>query len=777
MQISLYGKEFNISNRMIQEYHDLMEMADLAKKVTCAFLEEYDVCCTLSTAIERLPELKHKYYLGVAKHDLDVLRDADILGYDYTAEDYLAETGSRCVSLDNVYYDLLAAYKRLNHEQQAAERYRDMRKESRGRLIGGGFSISGALKGIAIAETFNILTGAAHSLYNMADGAFTDSDIAYRKGKIYENARNLAANAVFDDVIEMMYARYDRMGYTPLYSYDNRKAHNIKNAVDNGEVPSAKLPGQVAEVLYRMPYEDQLYFWAFDLLGDSNGELEQYAKLFGKEYVVATPKVFGKEYRKIYEKYGENPFFPHLIENPTLSLPAMFSQMYEEAVAGYKLPHCYLPTHSSFTRKCAEFQTVLKHYGYDLNETGKCFAVFNPDEKCCIALTETAFCTNNRLFLTPAWEKIDSLEVANNIIEISGSGALAVKADVKEACLFILMAQILLLKKKYGLGTRNNTKRLNAKTITDAKFAQELQKVMKLVQSKHPFSGSIYYIGEREEKFRNAQAEYVHFRKDEFPLLCYDATLLGGAEDGLIATTKGIHLHNMMEDAVYFPWEDLQIKVERNEKLYLNQKCVNTAGLRSSDFRSLVAVIRILQIKREVFNAFYDGFSAEACGPSALIEQCKENPSMLSGNYVCWYDEDDVTIHDKFAFIAGDSFSRQPSEFYVALLDVSEGEDGSVQFLLTTDRIMYCPVFASTETFLYRDIKNISLSANDKGQLAIALTVQSAQNQGRFIVAGKVELRKLHAPSHAKELYVLLKMCSNHFQLKRDGFIAAFTQL
>ena len=337
-EIVLYGKKLSVTQSMIQECHDLIKVANYAKIVSLAFLKGYDACGTLPNVTKQLPALKYKHYFGVAESNVKALRDADILGYDYTAEDYLAETADRCVALDNVYYDLLATYKRLNHEKQAAERYREMRKESRGRLIGGGFGIVGALKGIVMAEAFNLVTGAAHSLYNMADGTFTDSEIASRMRKIYETGRNLATNAVFDDVVEMMFALYDRINYTPVYSFDNRKALNIKNAVDNGEVPPAKLPGQVAEVLYRMPYDDSLYFWAFDLLGDPDGELEQYAKLFDKAHIVATPKVFGQEYRKIYEKYGKNPFFPRLIENPQLSLPSMFSQMYEEAVAGYDLP-------------------------------------------------------------------------------------------------------------------------------------------------------------------------------------------------------------------------------------------------------------------------------------------------------------------------------------------------------------------------------------------------------------------------------------------------------
>lgn len=125
-------------------------------------------------------------------------------------------------------------------------------------------------------------------------------------------------------------------------------------------------------------------------------------------------------------------------------------------------------------------------------------------------------------------------------------------------------------------------------------------KNLKILQNKPEFnmSGLYYYCDEQnksKEKFAKALASYVHLKygenKGEYPLICYDDTMFGSAEDGFTVTTKGIYWHNLGEDGeflVEFP--DLHLKcVKKN--LYFNDMKISTAGLNEKKVENLRELI------------------------------------------------------------------------------------------------------------------------------------------------------------------------------------------
>lgn len=65
-----------------------------------------------------------------------------------------------------VFEDIDYKYNVICNGTEAAEYYRKIRKATRGRLVGGGFGLDGAVKGIATAGAINMMTGAAHSAFN-----------------------------------------------------------------------------------------------------------------------------------------------------------------------------------------------------------------------------------------------------------------------------------------------------------------------------------------------------------------------------------------------------------------------------------------------------------------------------------------------------------------------------------------------------------------------------------------------------------------------------------
>lgn len=596
-EVNLFGEKLNVTSEMLEEYNALMKSTELARVAAEKALEAYDSCGNLDSAVKAFPSVRKELYLNIASIYLGILREAEVVGYDIAAEDLLDEVDAECSTINDVYYDLVAAYMKLQKDKVQAERYREMRKESRGRIIGGGFGIIGALEGMAIAGVVNTLTGAAHSLYNMADGAFSDSDISSKKREIYTAARDRVAKAVFEDVLGMFYFCSAKMGIKPFYFYENKGAQNIKKAIDHGEVPKERILREVAKVLYRMPYDDKLYFWAVGLVGENPklwDELLEYAKLFDKEYVVQTKLLFLDDADTIYKLYIGNQFYKLFIKAPGMSFLDTARQMYEKV----KVSSIYLQNSSEFGKHRDACLRYLRAYDYSFEDDENCFLIYQPTENFYIALTETHIYITNPKCIATLWQDIQAYKTTSKGLVFYIDDGRIISPSNEDVDIFADMFGILWLKRGGSLGVEDNTEKLNEQRERHAQFVGKIVKEMKELSTRLPSSNYLYYYGiGNEDKFRGAIAEYANLRKNEVPLICYDDTIFGGAEDGFLVTTKGIHLHNDgMTSEEFFSWSDLHTIKPSNDGtvIYLNDKKAYSRGI-SEKAQTFVAILHQLK--------------------------------------------------------------------------------------------------------------------------------------------------------------------------------------
>lgn len=75
----------------------------------------------------------------------------------------------------------------IHDMQEQAEYARELRKASRGRVVGGGFGVSGALKGMAFAGAANLASGSMHSVANAFGNARTRNEIAKQEAALFKN--------------------------------------------------------------------------------------------------------------------------------------------------------------------------------------------------------------------------------------------------------------------------------------------------------------------------------------------------------------------------------------------------------------------------------------------------------------------------------------------------------------------------------------------------------------------------------------------------------------
>lgn len=98
-------------------------------------------------------------------------------------------------------------YNVICYGTEAAEYYRKIRKESRRKLIGGGLGLEGAIKGIATAGAINIMTGAAHSVFNFAGNVKSELKKIKALEKLFGRSMKEKVETVFQSTVRWAYLK------------------------------------------------------------------------------------------------------------------------------------------------------------------------------------------------------------------------------------------------------------------------------------------------------------------------------------------------------------------------------------------------------------------------------------------------------------------------------------------------------------------------------------------------------------------------------------------
>lgn len=179
-------------------------------------------------------------------------------------------------------------------DTKALAEYRELRKANRGRLIGGGFGIKGAAKGIMIAGAGNIITGAAHGIINGIGNVISSIKEIDKKKKLFESPYVLEAlsvtlgRTVFN--IHLLLVQYlIEEGYAVDFISDEdiKTAEAIIENIKDREVTEEKAKEIFLQTLKLNPYEEEIYFYIIKQCGDEQKEVEAIADFFEvdiKEY-------------------------------------------------------------------------------------------------------------------------------------------------------------------------------------------------------------------------------------------------------------------------------------------------------------------------------------------------------------------------------------------------------------------------------------------------------------------------------------------------------------
>lgn len=180
---------------------------------------------------------------------------------------------------------LLEQYQAICQAAQNERERRAYRKETRMRLEGGGFGLTGALTAIAKAGAFNITSGAAHSAFNAVGNALTGAAEKRQLKTLFQSrATRDAMKQAYDNAFSTLMAFVThRLGGSELTKSDVEKGKLILANIESGRIAGAQIPHAILEGLLANPFNEELYKAYMKYVPDTNGRLNKIAELFNME--------------------------------------------------------------------------------------------------------------------------------------------------------------------------------------------------------------------------------------------------------------------------------------------------------------------------------------------------------------------------------------------------------------------------------------------------------------------------------------------------------------
>ncbi|CDS53403.1 hypothetical protein [Polaromonas sp. CG9_12] len=168
--------------------------------------------------------------------------------------------------------------------------YRAQRREGRGQWVGGGFGISGAVKGAMQAGAMNLATGAVHGTFNLLAKGVSAVGDAIKKSALYDDptTKTHLTNAVNKLIFNTHFALIAAIntekpnsinGY--VVDEDANKARRLIENVIKKRIPNEVVESTLLEAFILNPYNEDFYSYWIKAFGDKYEELEAIESHFG----------------------------------------------------------------------------------------------------------------------------------------------------------------------------------------------------------------------------------------------------------------------------------------------------------------------------------------------------------------------------------------------------------------------------------------------------------------------------------------------------------------
>lgn len=204
----LFGQRIELADSA-ERFFDIQQNAwDAIDAASISFESWYTDSGNILAVLKGYEEITHKL---IATHAVNPLFDnlATLEIYDISRKHWqeICYDDSKSVEAFN---EVAEVYNAIVEQQEAEMEYRAARKDCRGRVVGGGVGVAGAIKGIATAGAMNAISGAGHGIFNAIGNAGSAIGAASSKRELYKKALSLLKSALTGEIAEV-YSAYIRL--------------------------------------------------------------------------------------------------------------------------------------------------------------------------------------------------------------------------------------------------------------------------------------------------------------------------------------------------------------------------------------------------------------------------------------------------------------------------------------------------------------------------------------------------------------------------------------
>lgn len=175
------------------------------------------------------------------------------------------------------------------------------------------------------------------------------------------------------------------------------------------------------------------------------------------------------------------------------------------------------------------------------------------------------------------------------------------------------------------------------------------------------FERSVYYLGDGDKannKIKSAIKAYANIDDNEIPLVCFDNTALGAADDGCVITTKGVYVHNFMEKVNFFSFKTFVEAESRgiiSKDIYINEYKMASNCMASGDKDGFAELINVLFEKFSGPGSWHDRFIHDEDGENDkegdTTDNNEKNDNNHSGTNETEKDNDFMTLHECYELL------------------------------------------------------------------------------------------------------------------------------
>lgn len=256
------------------------------------FLASYSTFKTADALFEGFPDKLAEALsrtVGMAAGDItsNGVYDLDDAAIRSNLDERIDTVRSGFDKIQDQYFEILGKSAELDAQRTAA-------RENRPGIIGGGFGVEGAAKGIAIATAANAAIGLAYGLVNLTSKAVSELGDAKKKRDLLEAPSTKTALADFlcravlqgyRLVADAVNAASDSTVFDVVTDDAQKRSSAMADNVSSGRVPAEEVKTVLIQALSLDPFNDKAWKLWLDQFGDQDGSVAASAKALDVQVV------------------------------------------------------------------------------------------------------------------------------------------------------------------------------------------------------------------------------------------------------------------------------------------------------------------------------------------------------------------------------------------------------------------------------------------------------------------------------------------------------------